>query len=281
MSHRRDQQTDLTSGRNLLRARFSGDPAFAEILRDERVMKAGDKGAAVAIVQQALMDMGFPMLVLRDGVGVSGVDGTFGAQTKIALTNFQVHAGQTRLVETTGALDSATMRALNELTPDPGRKAWDVGQPGHAPAPYWNDGSISRVRVVVVKDQHRTFLYDAVGACVGIFPNAHGAAGNKTDVGLKRIQTKIDEPGAKATSRELWGNDRSFGKRILNLSWASGGTHGEELHGTYDYANMGKDVSHGCVRHYNEDIICIFDAVSVRDLVAIVASINDERLRAA
>jgi lipoprotein-anchoring transpeptidase ErfK/SrfK len=78
----------------------------------------------------------------------------------------------------------------------------------------------------------------------------------------------------------LWDTERAFGKRILDLCWASGKSHGEELHGTYDYRNMGKDVSHGCVRHYNEDIITIFDAVSVGDYVAIVSSVDDPLLRA-
>jgi hypothetical protein len=43
---------------------------------------------------------------------------------------------------------------------------------------------------------------------------------------------------------------------------------------------MGKDVSHGCVRHYNEDIVTIFDAVAVGDYVAIVSSVSDSRLKA-
>jgi lipoprotein-anchoring transpeptidase ErfK/SrfK len=41
---------------------------------------------------------------------------------------------------------------------------------------------------------------------------------------------------------------------------------------------MCKDVSHGCVRHYNEDIITLFDAVAVGDLVAIVGSVDEPML---
>lgn len=262
----------------LANQRFSGDPFFAAILNGERVLGPGDRGDSVRTLQQALMDMGFPMLVLRGDVGVSGVDSAFGNQTTIALTNFQVHARSSRPVSLSGVLDAPTMKALDELTPKPGHKAWDPGQPNHAPAPYFDDGAITPLRIVVIKDEHRTFLYDPNGRCVGIFANAHGAAANTTDDGVKRIRTKIDEPGAKATSRQLWGNDRSFGARILDLSWASGRSHGEELHGTYDYANMGRDVSHGCIRHYNEDIIAVFDAVKVGDFVAIVPSVTDARL---
>ena len=41
---------------------------------------------------------------------------------------------------------------------------------------------------------------------------------------------------------------------------------------------MGKDVSHGCMRHYNEDIVTIFNALAVGDKVAVVESFTDPRL---
>ena len=63
-------------------------------------------------------------------------------------------------------------------------------------------------------------------------------------------------------------------------SFASGASSGEELHGTFNYKDMGKNVSHGCVRHYNEDIIAMFDAVSEGEHVAIVTAVNDPMLRA-
>ncbi len=129
----------------LMETRFSSVAPLGEVLAGRGILKRGDSGQAVSVVQQALHDMGFAMMVLQDGVGVSGVDG-------------------------------------------------------------------------------------------------------------------------------------AFGKRILDLSWASGVSHGEELHGTYDYPNMGRDVSHGCVRHYNEDIIRIFNAVDVGDYVAIVTSVADPML---
>ncbi len=49
------------------------------------VLKVGDKGPAVRALQEALHDMGFPMLELRGGVGQSGVDGMFGPQTRAGL----------------------------------------------------------------------------------------------------------------------------------------------------------------------------------------------------
>lgn len=261
--------------------RFRSEVIFEDILAGRVVLKSGDRGPAVEVLQCTLGDMGFPMLVLKDRVGVSGVDGVFGAQTKTALRNFQVHAQKKHAdVCVSGILDASTMRALIALAPAPGKKAWDSGQPNHAPLALWNGEASKKLRVIVVKDEHRTFLFDADGRCTGIFPNAHGAAGNATDPGIKKVRTKLDEGGAKSTGKQLWNAERAFGKRIIDLSWESGTSHGEELHGTYEYHTMGKDVSHGCVRHYNEDIIEIFDSVRVGDLVAIVPSIDDGRLRA-
>lgn len=261
--------------------RFAGIPAFADVQAGRVLLRAGDSGPAVTALQQALLDMGFSMLTLKNDVGVSGVDGQFGMQTTTALSNFQVHAKKRfPAVRVTGSLDAATVSALVALAPAPGKKAWDPGQPAQAPVPCWGGDASKKLRVVVVKDEHRTFLYDAAGTCTGIFPNAHGAQGNATATGLKKVRTRLDEATARNTSLQLWGNTRSFGKRILDLSWASGGSSGEELHGTFDYKNMGRDVSHGCVRHYNEDIITMFDALAVGDLVAIVGSADDASLRA-
>jgi len=260
--------------------RFASNTSFDTILKGDTVLKRGDKGPAVTAVQQALEDMGFPMTLLKDGIGFSGVDSVFGGQTETALKNFQVHACKKHDgLSVNGVVDAPTLRALIALTPAPGRKAWDEGQPNHAPVSLWNGNPAKKLVVIVVQDEHRTFLYDAHGKCTGIFPNAQGAAAHSTDSGLKKVRTKLGEAAAKATGKELWNVERAFGKRIVDLCWESGKSHGEELHGTYDYQTMGTDVSHGCVRHYNEDIIKVFDAVTVGDLVAIVPSIDDPRLR--
>jgi peptidoglycan hydrolase-like protein with peptidoglycan-binding domain len=259
--------------------RFASIAAFADVAAARTVMRAGDTGPAVAALQQALLDMGFNMMSLRNDVGVSGVDGAWGDQTTTALKNFQIHAKKKHpSVAVNGNLDAATLRALEALAPAPGKKAWETGEPNHAPVAKWN--GTQALRIVTVKDEHRTFLFDTSGKCTGIFANAHGTAGSETDTGLKKIRTKLDEPAAQATGTQLWGTPRAFGQRILDLQWASGSSSGEELHGTFDYRNMGKNVSHGCVRHYNEDIITMFNAVSVGEHVAIVTSVDDPMLRA-
>ena len=254
------------------------------MLAGTSTLKAGERGPHVEAVQTALLDMGFAMMTLKNDVGVSGVDGAFGGQTTAALKNFQVHANKLFAgVQENGVVDAATMKALIALAPAPGKKAWDPGQPQQAPAPCWNADPSKPLRVVVAKDEHRTFLYDKAGVCTGIFSNApgNGRAGNGTESGLKKIRTRLDEGSAKQTGANLWGDTRAFGKRIVDLSWFNGRSSGEELHGTYDYKNMGKDVSHGCVRHYNEDIIVIFNALAVGELVAICDGVDDPMLKPA
>jgi peptidoglycan hydrolase-like protein with peptidoglycan-binding domain len=259
--------------------RFSAG-IFADVAAGRVVMRPGERGPAVVALQQALLDMGFPMMMLKNDVGVSGVDGAWGGQTSTALTNFQVHAKKKFPdVQVNGVLDKATMKALLALSPAPGTKAWESGNPEHGPAPFWNGEASKQLRVVVAKDEHRTFLYGPSGHLEAIFPNAHGSAGNATQSGLKRVRTRLDERAAQATGVQLWQDPRAFGRRIVDLSWASGTSSGEELHGTFDYRGMGKDVSHGCVRHYNEDIVVIFDNLQVGDLVAIVDGVDDPMLR--
>jgi lipoprotein-anchoring transpeptidase ErfK/SrfK len=256
-------------------------PVFDDVRAGRVALRAGETGPAVAALQQALLDMGFPMMALQNDVGVSGVDGAWGGQTDTALKNFQIFAKRAGFtsVRSNGVLDTATMKAFDALSPTPGKRAWDAGEKSYAPTPRWNADASKPLRIVTVQDEHRTFLYDRQGQCTGIFSNAHGSAGNETATGLKKITAKLDENVAKSTGQTLWQNPRAFGKRIIDLSWASGGRSGEELHGTYDYRNMGKNVSHGCVRHYNEDIVTMFDAVSVGELVAIVTSGDDAMLK--
>jgi lipoprotein-anchoring transpeptidase ErfK/SrfK len=162
---------------------------------------------------------------------------------------------------------------LDTLAPAPGTK----GQSKNLPNPVY-DGK--RVRVVVVKNEHRTYLYDVQGRIQAILPNAVGAQASATDSGLKVVRSKLGEEIAAATGQRLWNNPAVFGPRILDLSWADGSISGEELHGTSAPAQLGEDVSHGCVRHRNEDIVFLFDQLKTGDKVAIVDRLDDPRLGA-
>ncbi|MFY0575668.1 L,D-transpeptidase family protein [Cystobacter fuscus] len=244
--------------------RFAAPPELAGVLAGQAPLGKGAKGAGVRAVQQALLDMGF-------SVPGGGADGIFGAQSAKAVRNFQVHARSAfPAVQPTGTVDAATLRALDALAPAPGQR----GQTQHLPPPQYKG---TPVRVVVVKDEHRTFLFDVLGRLQSIFGNAVGTGTTRTDPGLKKVTGKLNEAQSRELGKKLWGGP-VFGPRIIDLSWADGSRSGEELHGTSAPADLGEDVSHGCVRHDNADIIVLADALKVGDMVAIVDSITDPNL---
>jgi peptidoglycan hydrolase-like protein with peptidoglycan-binding domain len=245
--------------------RFINQPELAGVLTGQTSLASGSKGPGVRAVQQALADMGFSV--------PGGVDGSFGAQSAKAVRNFQVHARSAfPTVQPTGRVDAATLRALDALAPAPGQR----GQTQHLPGARYKG---TPVRVVVVKNEHRTFLFDAQGKLQSIFGNAVGTRATQTDPGLKKVTGKLNEAQSHALGKKLWGG-HVFGPRIIDLSWADGSRSGEELHGTSAPAQQGEDVSHGCVRHDNADILALYDALKVGDMVAIVDSINDPNLSA-
>ncbi|WP_246357676.1 L,D-transpeptidase family protein [Pyxidicoccus fallax] len=248
----------------LANARFTGLPQLADVASGQRVLGPGSQGDGLLAVQTALRDMGFAFH--------GAPDGRYGQYTARALQNFQVHASRTfPTVRPTGTLDAPTLRALDALAPAPGAR----GQSRALPSAFY-DGQ--PVRVVVALREHRTFLFDPEGRLVDIFPNAAGATATPTRTGLKMVRAKLDQVAAEAAGARLWNDRHVFGARILDLSWADGRHSGEELHGTNAPALLGTDVSHGCIRHSNEAVLVLHDALSAGDRVAIVEHVDDPHL---
>ena len=73
-------------------------------------MRPGEKGEAVAIVQQALVDLGFAM-PLSTNSGRSLTDGVFGAETKRVVTQFQSRLG----LVADGIVGRQTLSRLDDL----------------------------------------------------------------------------------------------------------------------------------------------------------------------
>ncbi|HZI09571.1 MAG TPA: L,D-transpeptidase family protein [Myxococcus sp.] len=240
-------------------ARFTGQPQLADVASGGQVLGPGSRGDGLRAVQAALLDMGFALH--------GGADGRFGPHTAQALRNFQVHAR----LPSTGTLDAATLRALDARSPPPGAR----GQARGLPSAFYEG---QPVRVVVALREHRTFLFDPLGRLVDVFPNATGAASTPTRTGLKVVRAKLDQAAAEAAGARLWNDRHVFGTRLLDLSWADGRRSGEELHGTSAPALLGTDVSHGCIRHANEAIVVLHDALSAGDRVAVVEHVDDPHL---
>jgi L,D-transpeptidase ErfK/SrfK len=95
------------------------------------------------------------------------------------------------------------------------------------------------------------------------YPVAVGKPSTPTPVGNWRIIQKTVNPGG------------AFGARWmrLNISWGGYG-----IHGTNDPESIGKAVSHGCVRMYNEDVIELYDIVPLGTEVNILGSVFTGRI---
>jgi peptidoglycan hydrolase-like protein with peptidoglycan-binding domain len=248
---------------SLRNPRFAGLPDLAEVLAGKAMLGNKSRGEGLEAVQQALLDMGFSLY--------GGADGYYGRQSAKAIRNFQVHARSAfPEVRPSGVVDAPTLGALDALAPALKQR----GQTENLPVPRY-DGK--PVRVVVVKDEHRTFLFDAQGKLQGIYGNAVGAKATQTDTGLKKINKKLGLAEARALGFELWGGP-VFGPRLIDLSWMDGSRSGEELHGTNAPTQLGEDVSHGCIRHDNAAIIALYDALHVGDAVAVVNTVRDAHL---
>ncbi len=97
-------QMTIGDGHDLTAARFSGNADLEAVYDNERLLRVGDSGGAVSLMQQALVDAGFPLPRF-------GVDGIFGNETRRALMNFQ----RASSLSADGVLGPNTMSALNAL----------------------------------------------------------------------------------------------------------------------------------------------------------------------
>lgn len=87
------------------------------------------------------------------------------------------------------------------------------------------------------------------------YPVAVGKASTPTPKGSYKIINKLLNPGG------------AFGVRWLGLNIPGGG-YG--IHGTNNPGSIGKSISHGCIRMYNNDVIELNKIVPVGTPVAIV-----------
>ena len=100
----RQLQFTIGDGNDLTSPRFSGNNDLEACLDNERTIKKGDNGGAVSLIQQALVDAGFPLPRF-------GVDGKFGNETRNALQNFQ----RSSSLNPDGVVGPRTISALDSL----------------------------------------------------------------------------------------------------------------------------------------------------------------------
>ncbi len=107
---------------------------------------------------------------------------------------------------------------------------------------------------------------------VRTFPIGIGVLDYKTPFGRFRVQSKAENPGWRipANLRAKYemsymppGEDNPVGAHWMGLSHYG-------LHGTHAPMGVGRLVSHGCIRHYPEDIKELFDITPVGASVEII-----------
>jgi peptidoglycan hydrolase-like protein with peptidoglycan-binding domain len=103
-------------GGRLTSPRFASHPELQACFQDRARLATGAKGAAVAAVQQALLDRGHDL-------GAAGADADFGSKTAVAVKDFK--RKEQLGFEQFGDVGPGTMRRLDSLFP-PGEKPSDL-----------------------------------------------------------------------------------------------------------------------------------------------------------
>lgn len=109
----------------LTSTRFSGNTRLQAAAKNAPALRRGASGEAVRILQQALIDDGFPLPKSLKKYGTP--DGVFGAETKATVIKFQ----QKHSLKPDGVVGLKTMQKLDELFPD-----WVPAPPPVFPTTY-------------------------------------------------------------------------------------------------------------------------------------------------
>jgi lipoprotein-anchoring transpeptidase ErfK/SrfK len=106
-------------------------------------------------------------------------------------------------------------------------------------------------RIIVDLSDRKLYLLDG-NSVVRSFPVGIGKMMTKTPAGDYSIVNKHANPGGP------------FGVFWLGLSRPHYG-----IHGTHDPSSIGREVSHGCIRMYNEDVLRLAALVPIGTRVTI------------
>lgn len=179
------------------------------------------------------------------GLFAAEEDGVFGDETHQAVLRFQ----QAMHLEVDGIVDPDTWNQLHLYHPPATSTGFGNGQAENLP------------RIII--DIDRRILVFSSSSFVKTYPVAVGKRSTPTPLGNWTIVYKSVNPGGP------------FGARWMRLSVPWGG-YG--IHGTNNPKSIGKAVSHGCVRMYNEDVIEVYDRTPLGTPVTIVGKAYARRV---
>jgi lipoprotein-anchoring transpeptidase ErfK/SrfK len=113
---------------------------------------------------------------------------------------------------------------------------------------------VNPFEILVKIDEHKLYLFEN-NRLIHTYPIAVGKPSTPTPRGIFLIKNKQENPGGR------------FGSRWLGLNTITG-HYG--IHGTNLPKSIGKNVTHGCIRMFNRDVIELAELVPVGTTVKII-----------
>lgn len=108
---------------------------------------------------------------------------------------------------------------------------------------------------ILIDLEIKKLYYNSVQSVNRSYPVAIGKPSTPTPTGVYKIITKIVNPGG------------ILGSRWMGLDIPDG-PYG--IHGTNDPSSIGREISNGCIRMYNQDVEDLFNMVKIGTVVNIV-----------
>ncbi len=137
--------------------------------------------------------------------------------------------------------------------------------------PFTATAEAAREQIIINKGTNQLAYYQD-NKLIKVFPIATGKNINLTPEGNFYITSKIVNPPYYKKNIPGGSPYNPLGPRWLGLS-IPGGAYG--IHGTNNPASIGTYASEGCIRLYNQDIIWLFERVSIGTPVKIIRSNTD------
>ncbi|BAT54011.1 ErfK/YbiS/YcfS/YnhG [Nostoc sp. NIES-3756] len=145
-----------------------------------------------------------------------------------------------------------------------------INSPQTKPNPV--NTSEQNIHLRLVLKERRIYVYQG-NVLQASYPVAIGKPGWETPTGKFTVMNMVENPA--------WENPFTSDKEIvppgvqnpLGERWIGFWTDGKDeigFHGTYKRDSVGKAISHGCVRMYNEDIRSLYKLVKIGTIVNVV-----------
>lgn len=119
-------------------------------------------------------------------------------------------------------------------------------------------------KIYIDKSKHILYCYSN-GKCIKSFPCAVGKKSTPTPSGKFNVIDKVKNRPYYKGGIPGGSSKNPLGTRAIQLT-----VSGIFIHGNNDKSSIGKDVSNGCIRMYNEDIEWLYDRIASYKTIVII-----------